>query len=212
LLNSTTITQLPAEAGEVLRNFLEAELLAQLHQVAFLRSEDDRREQAGADRALARVSAAAIAAPGGAAPVSSPLPGRLSQLAVPPAVQRADVLRLCVAALQRMNCTASAEGKMEAVADCCAVIATALRWHAQLAALSSGGGGGGGGDVGADELLPALMWVILFAARLEAPRRAAGEAADAGAGAAAHAPLRLVANCSYVSQMRRGRVDEEARS
>jgi hypothetical protein len=210
--------KLPLEAGECLRNLLEAQLLSRLHPILFHTCADDVREQAEADRALARVARLAIAHAGGVTPAQVPFAGALAPLSVPAGVQSAPAMRQAFAALQRLGSAASAEAKMERVADACSLLTSALRYGSR-----AGSGAGATGPaaaatktleaVGADELLPALMWLLLYSARVcdatgDAEVSNAAEAAEAGAKllpiewAPPPSPLMLIAHCAFIERFR----------
>jgi hypothetical protein len=122
-------------------------------------------------------------------------------------------MRQAFVALQRLGSAASAEAKMECVADACSLLTSALRYGTRAGFRAGWPVGSVAATpkaldaVGADELLPALMWLLLYSARV----CDACNDADAGVAGAeplpiewvpAPSPLLLVAHCAFIERFR----------
>jgi hypothetical protein len=197
----------PSEAVDLLRNHLEALLLAEVYEVAFGCSDGDVREDEATASALAALRRA------------HPDP---SSLDVPRAASDEAVLALASAQMRRINATASPLGKMEAVADACDVLVAALklvprlapfrrRWRERGRAAEAGAeeGGGGEGDgaggaeaTGADDLLPALMWLVLSLHRDDDEEDEEEGRGNGVAHPPPPPPLRLLANVLFIERYR----------
>jgi len=202
---------LPYESITALRNYFEDRTMLNLYPLAFFKSADDIREQMEADRALEKIAAVTIAAPGDASPLSPTFSGALKDLSFPPCVQNKQAMKLAYSSLQNLNSASSPQKKMDVIADTCDLLSGMLRARISVKHDNDVVDGGNGDQpstgkthvdvVGADDLLPALMWLILYSARLQS----SGPLSISSIGFSRQPPpppLNLLAHCSFIERYR----------
>jgi hypothetical protein len=204
---------IPYESITALRNYFEDRTMLNLYPLAFLKSADDIREQVEADRALEKVSAVMIAAPGDATPISSSFTGVLKDLSFPSCVQNKQAMKLAYASLQNLNSASSPQKKMDVIADTCDLLSGMLRTRININPIQNSGNDADDNDdsatltsvkthvdvVGADDLLPALMWLILYSSRLQSSWDSNNSNNKLRQ---APPPLNLLAHCSFIERYR----------
>jgi hypothetical protein len=210
---------LPYESILALRNYFETRTMLSLYSIAFFKSSDDVKEQLEADRALEKVAAATIAIPGDAIPISSSFSGVLKDLSVPPCIQNKQAMKLAFASLQKLHFAASPQRKMDVIADTCDLLSGMLRTRTcadpELYLHTADDGNSTLNSkahvdvVGADDLLPALMWLILYSARLRSLDKKSLSFSSSSDYILHHhhqqqppPPLNLLAHCAYIERYR----------
>lgn len=145
MLASPTLTDsapplaIPAEAWEHLRNALERHTAVFLHRLVFAVAPEDRADDEDVSKALRRLQW---------------LPP--SALRVPDGAAKPLVLRTAVHALRQMNSAVVPEDKLACLTAACTVLYRALTQAARRS-------GGSSAAAGADDFLPAMIYVTLQA-------------------------------------------------